>query len=133
MVQERVLNHLLASIRQKERELLEQEESYYRSKKRLEERGWDLDDRYRRLSSMLEQEQEKMKYLLARHEAHQGEAESFYRKVQNIQDEAEWVRKKMYHTLEEEMEETRRQFYRERDQIEQALQDLRRKYNDLDD
>ncbi|HEM6266914.1 TPA: hypothetical protein U2C71_002193, partial [Streptococcus suis] len=38
------------TIRQKERELMEKEESYYRHKRLLEERSIDLGDRRRRLS-----------------------------------------------------------------------------------
>ncbi|HEM6266952.1 TPA: hypothetical protein U2C71_002253, partial [Streptococcus suis] len=37
-------------IRQKERELMEKEEGYYRHKRLLEERSVDVDDRHRRLS-----------------------------------------------------------------------------------
>lgn len=132
MVQERVLECLLASIRQKEQELFEQEDHYYHNKRQLEERGLDLTDRRHRLTSILEEEQDKMKWLLVRYGASQDEAGHFYRKVQEYQDESEWVYRVMSRTLEEEIEESRYQFYQERDQIEQTLQDLRRKYYDID-
>ncbi|MBF0778251.1 hypothetical protein [Streptococcus cuniculi] len=47
---------VLSIIHQKECELSEKEEDYYRHKRRLEERMLDLDDRRRRLSAILEQE-----------------------------------------------------------------------------
>ncbi|MBF0777445.1 hypothetical protein [Streptococcus cuniculi] len=125
------LEELLGFIRQKERELTEKEEDYYRNKRRLEERMRDLDDRHRRLSAILEQEQNKMKQLLIHHDASQEEAGSFYAKVQELQDESQWAYKDILHTLEEEIEETKRLFYHERDQLETELHDLRREYNDI--
>ncbi|MBF0779405.1 hypothetical protein IR122_12125 [Streptococcus cuniculi] len=71
-----------------------------------------------------------MKQLLNHHDASQEEAGSFYAKVQELQDESEWAYKDILHTLDEEMEETKRLFYYERDQMETDLHNLRRDYHD---
>ncbi|MGQ7409877.1 hypothetical protein ACTGWG_12620, partial [Streptococcus suis] len=78
-------------IRQKERELMEKEEGYYRHKRLLEERSVDLGDRRRRLSRLLEQEREKMSLLLNRYQAHPDEASDFYRDLQGLAEASEQV------------------------------------------
>ncbi|MCQ9213010.1 hypothetical protein MU448_00755 [Streptococcus sp. O1] len=89
-------------------------------------------DRRRRLSLLLEQEQEKMERLLIRYKASREEAEGFYRKVQELQDESEWIYKEKSQQLEAEIEEWNRFFYHDCNRIKRELRDLRRTYNDRD-
>ena len=124
------LEELRGSIRQKEQGLIAQEEDYYRAKRRLAGSMRDLDDRHRRLADALGQEQEKMKRLLFHHDARPEAAAHFERKVRALQDESDWAYRKRLHALEEEMEQSRRRFYQERDQLEVELYDLRRQYHE---
>ncbi|HFR3767516.1 hypothetical protein ACHBHL_10635 [Streptococcus sp. A27] len=118
------------TIRQKERELMEKEESYYRHKRLLEERSIDLGDRRRRLSRLLEQERKKMSLLLNRYQAHSDVASEFYREIQGLEEESEQVYRQSIQSLEEEKQEGMRQFRIEKDQLETELQRLRREEDD---
>lgn len=126
MARESIEEQTLA-IRQKERELMDKEDAYFRNKRLLERRAVDLDERRRRFSNVLKQEQEKMTALLNRYQAHPDEAGEFYREVQRLQEESEQVYKQSIQNLEEEREEAKRKFNLERDQLEIQLQNLRRK------
>ncbi|HEL2576793.1 TPA: hypothetical protein TZ704_001982 [Streptococcus suis] len=117
-------------IRQKERELMEKEEGYYRHKRLLEERSVDLDDRRRRLSHLLEQEREKMSLLLNRYQAHPDEASDFYRDLQGLEEASEQVYRQSIQNLEEEKQVAMRRFHLEKYQLETELQGLRREEDD---
>lgn len=124
------IEDLTVAIRQKEYELLDREADYARINRCLEEKMRDLYDRRHYLAKILEQEGERMRQFLIHHDAGQEEAESFYRRIYELQDEAERTYKNLLCDLEEELEESKRLFFRERDQLETELHDLRRCYYD---
>lgn len=114
------------AIRQKERELVAHEEAYYQHKRQLEEKELDLNDRCRRFSRALEEEQSKMTLLLNGYKAHPNEADDFYRYIQYLQEESERCYRYSIQRLDEEKADVKHRFNQERDQLETQLQWLRR-------
>lgn len=127
------IDQLLTSIRHKEGELLDQEETYQTQRLEFERRAQDLDDRRHRLTALLEEERVKMMHLLAYYGASSDEAKEFYAQVQGLEDESEWAYRQSHQALEEEKDQFNRSYTQDKERIELELIELRRTYNELDD
>lgn len=132
-MEKRTLEELASAIYQKEQELMDQEDRYYRARRLFEARMDTLSDRRFHLIRLIEQEQEKMTHILTHYEVGRQEAEEFYRACQQLQDEAEWGYREGVQRVELEHEEKQQQLRLECSRLEEELHKLRRVYNDTDD
>lgn len=126
-------DELASAIYGKEQELMDKEESYYRAQRLLETRLDTLSDRRFRLIQLIDQEQERMSYILRHYNADKQEAEEFYRASQQLLDEAEWTYRDSVQAVELEYEESQQVLRSEREQLEMELYELRRDYHDADE
>lgn len=126
------IDQLLTSIRQKEAELLLQEETYLAQKLKFDRRAQDLDERKHRLAVFLGQERDKMKNFLSRYDKIPDAVSDFYAQLQDLEDESDRTHRQKHQELKEAKEQSSRSYRQEKDRIETELSKLWRTYNELD-
>lgn len=129
---QQLIDDLSDTLRQKERELIEVEEAYYRQKKDFENREIALDSRLHFFRQLIVQEEGKMAHLLGRYKAGRDEARDFYRVIQQLTEESELTYRKYRQDLDFDQESYQRHYKQKREKLETEIHQLRRKEHDTD-
>ena len=115
-------------LRQKENDLLDFESDFYRKKWEFEQKQEEAHGRLRSLHYLVNEENEKMYRILSRFEASTDEAKDFFLKEEELLAEADFAHRNYQHQLMMQEEEFDYECRRQHENIESAIEQLRRDY-----
>ncbi|KXU05596.1 hypothetical protein [Streptococcus oralis] len=115
-------------IREKERELFNLEEQYYRQKKELDKKALDLDERNANLEKLMSEEVDKMSHILRKFETSADDVRDYFIEIENLRHFSNQVYRDHKIKLEDEREKYDKEFRTQRNDLDEEFYKLRRDY-----
>ncbi|KEQ50537.1 hypothetical protein MK391_06170 [Streptococcus oralis] len=115
-------------IREKERELFNLEERYYRQKKELDKKALDLDERNANLEKLMFEEVDKMYHILRRFSSTADDVRDYFIEIENLRHFSNQVYRDHKIKLEDEREKNDNEFRKKRNDLDEEFHKLRRDY-----
>lgn len=115
-------------IREKERELFNLEEQYYRQKKELDNKSLDLDKRNANLEKLISEEVDKMYHILRKFETSADDVKEYFTEIENLRHFSNQVYRDHKIKLEDEREKYDNEFRKKRNDLDEEFHKLRRDY-----
>ena len=115
-------------IREKERELFNLEEQYYRQKKELDKKALDLDERNASLEKLMSEEVDKMYQVLRKFDSTADDVREYFTEIENLRHFSDQVYRENRIKLEDEIEKNDKEFRKKRNELDEEFHKLRRDY-----
>lgn len=115
-------------IREKERELFNLEEQYYRQKKELDNKSLDLDKRNANLEKLISEEVDKMYQILRKFSSTADDVKEYFTEIENLRHFSNQVYRDHKIKLEDEREKYDNEFRKKRNDLDEEFNKLRRDY-----
>ena len=115
-------------IREKERELFNLEEQYYRQKKELDNKSLDLDKRNANLEKLISEEVDKMYHISRKFETSADDVKEYFTEIENLRHFSNQVYRDHKIKLEDEREKYDKEFRKKRNELDEEFHKLRRDY-----
>lgn len=115
-------------IREKERELFNLEEQYYRQKKELDKKALDLDERNANLEKLMSEEVDKMYQILRKFSSTVDDVKEYFTEIENLRHFSNQVYRDRRIKLEDEREKYDNEFRKKRNDLDEEFHKLRRDY-----
>ena len=115
-------------VNRKERELTELEDKYRHEKKLFERNEKGLYDRFREFRHLVDEEIEKMTYVLERFSVSSEDMQDYFSNMENLMSESQTVYNLQTIKLDEKQLECEKAFRKNRDKLEEEYYQMRKRY-----
>ncbi|NMH33133.1 hypothetical protein G6036_07805 [Streptococcus sanguinis] len=115
-------------VNRKERELTEFEDKYRHEKKLFERNEKELYDRFREFGNLVDEEIEKMTYVLERFSVSSEDMQDYFSNIENLMLESQTVYNQQTIKLDEKQLEYEKAFRKNRDKLEEEYYQMRKRY-----
>lgn len=115
-------------VNRKERELTEFEDKYRHEKKLFERNEKELYDRFREFGNLVDEEIEKMTYVLERFSVSSEDMQDCFSNIENLMLESQTVYNRQTIKLDEKQLEYEKAFRKNRDKLEEECYQMRKRY-----
>ena len=115
-------------VNRKERELTEFEDKYRHEKKLFERNEKELYDRFREFGHLVDEEIEKMTYVLERFSVSSEDMQDYFFNMENLMLESQTVYNQQTIKLDEKQLECEKAFRKNKDKLEEEYYQMRKRY-----
>lgn len=115
-------------VNRKERELTEFEDKYRHEKKLFERNEKELYDCFREFGNLVDEEIEKMTYVLERFSVSSEDMQDYFFNMENLMLESQTVYNQQTIKLDEKQLECEKAFRKNRDKLEEEYYQMRKRY-----